>query len=73
MNYVEGVDYIDMLNLVNRLSEEKLYKGCVKVVATQIGEIAIVPKDKVGNWMNNLIVTFKSLHFRFEPIIDEEK
>lgn len=45
----------------------------MKVVATQIGGIAIYPKDKVGNWMNNLIVTFKSLHFRFEPITDEEK
>jgi len=45
----------------------------IKVVATQIRKIAIGPKDKVGNWINNLIVTFKSLHFRFEPITDEEK
>ena len=42
-------------------------------MATQIRKIAIGPKDKVGNWINNLIVTFKSLHFRFEPITDEEK
>ena len=42
-------------------------------MATQIGGIAIGPKDNVEDWMNNLIVTFKSLHFRFKPITDEEK
>ena len=42
-------------------------------MATQIRKIAIGPKDKVGNWINNLMLAFENLYFRFEPITDEEK